>query len=268
MSETRLVVPSLAVASEEELSRVDAETAREKEWYKDHERFSTSEDIFKAVYDGRLRFVHPDKNIELIGRMRNPALYDQFSPYLLPNALHAQKLIGQLWRKDLEKKGLYLPGAPIKDTRLAATSYTRSELKQGDILGDPTKLASKDSTHTAGGAFDIDASAYYVFTKDGLISVCHPKRPKAKIQEIGQFIMDNVDEGERYVSPKSNTPYNTVIVETLLGVAERLHKLGLINLFLEYKEPNNEYNRCAHIAVNPDVDFSSFDTHMFANLTD
>lgn len=235
-------VPSLAKASPEELALLEQTTERERAWYADAKRYETNDDVMNAVIDGELVLVEGDANFAPIGRLRNPELHWQFSPYLRGASLACLQEIGRAWRTELQTQGLDDP-----QLRLAVTSMVRSEAKQAVIVSDPTKFASPDSMHCVGAAFDIDASAYYYQADDGrLLSVAHPGRNKTAVQKIGQVI-GSLSE-TTYTLPEAGRPYDPRITDALLAVANRLHDAGAVSRILEFVGTENQ---CVHITPHP-----------------
>ena len=235
-------VPSIAIASEEELATLEDSTAQEREWYETAKRYETSDDIVNAVIDGELVLVEGDANVAPIGRLRNPELHWQFPPYLHPASLACLRTIGEHWRAELQAQGIDDP-----HLRLAVTSMTRSEQKQAVIVSDPTKFASPDSMHCVGAAFDIDASAYYYEDEQGrLLSVAHPGRDRSAVKKIGQVLGSLSDAG--YSFPEGDMPFDDRITTALVTVADRLHNQGAISRILEFADTENQ---CVHVAPNP-----------------
>ncbi|HWB39245.1 MAG TPA: DUF5715 family protein [Candidatus Saccharimonadales bacterium] len=254
MAETRegvVIVPSLAAASAEEIAALPQNTEREREWYKDHRIFADHPEMLAALATGELVQIEGDENYALAGRMRNPEWYDQFTPYLLPAAASALTVVGQLWRDELEDRGLEAP-----DTLLSITSAGRHKLRQAEIVKDPTKLAVADSTHMRAAAFDIDSSGYYVRNENGiLVPVVHPERKQQAGYRAAAEILQRLASPEhRYVSPEADKAYDPAIMDAIVAVADRLHKWSLVNRIVEYSH-QNAFNRCLHIAPNPSIEF-------------
>jgi hypothetical protein len=135
-------LPSIAVASPDEKMALAENTRREREWYSQHKRYETNEDILRAEKLGEVVLVHEDVNIMPIARLRNKELNESFPPYLLPYSRHVLNVIGRLWRTELNE----LPGRN-DNSRLAVTSLARSLEMQAQLVGRADKLASPDSTH-------------------------------------------------------------------------------------------------------------------------
>lgn len=242
------VLPSLAVASEQEKNSLYRLTARERGWYGNYPRFATNKDILQASRDGKLQHVGADDNILLVGKMRNPELFASFPPYLLPHSVVALKAIGKLWRSELKLAGVDEP-----NVRLSVTSLTRSEQVQQQLFADPTKLASPDSFHCVGADFDIDASGYYYLTENGPAPVVDPRRDTEVMRKNGEILADRVSLG--YVPPTANVPYDPQITNMLVAVTNSLHEAGIINRIVEYQD-NATGNRCVHISPSPDFKMS------------
>jgi hypothetical protein len=243
MSRSKLIVPGLAETVPQELQELPAKTARERGWYAGFPIFETIEDIMAAAQKGELAIVNPNKNFSPIGRLRNPELFQRFPPYLLPSARHGLEQVGRLWRAQLQAGNIYAP-----ETVLAVTSLVRSNEAQQDLVRFG-KLADPESTHRTGGAFDIDASGYYVQDPEaGLISVVHPDRNRRGMRQVAGILKGEVDR--QYDMPEAPSAYDPRLADTLLTVTERLHDSGFINRIVEF---GGTANQCIHIAVNPDV---------------
>ena len=235
-------IPSLAKPSPQELQALRTNTAPEREWYKDWHVYKTNEAILAAARMGVLSMVETDRNLTLIGRMRNPSLHNRFPPFLLPNSRNALHVIGALWRKQLLEDGMEEPRA-----LLAVTSLVRSDEEQQELvrLG---KLADPESTHRNAVAFDIDASGYYISDYElGLVPVVHPNRNQFGMRRIAAILQK--ESGVAYDAPESDYEFDPRIPTALLTVAEALHKSGVINRIVEFV---GEPNQCVHIAPNPE----------------
>jgi hypothetical protein len=240
----RSQIPSFIHANPAQRRELVELTARERQWYANHPRFQTNGDIVAAAaqkWRGPLRWIHPDNNVEPIGRLRNPELREIFPPYLLKSSAVALKAIGRAWRRELIASGINQP-----ELRLAVTSLARSQEMQDKIVADPGKLAVSDSTHIVAAAFDIDASGYYIKDRRGLVSITHPDRSKFKEAIISGRLRGMVSHP--YSSPPTSEVFNPAVIDALVNVSGRLHELGLINRVLEYTDTPNQ---CVHIAPNP-----------------
>lgn len=235
-----LVLPSLAVASRDEQAALEAATAQEREWYAEHPRFATNNDIALAAACGTLAFVGATENMAPIARFRNPEKNFEYPPYLLPGSLEAYRAFGTLWRHELDERG-------INDDRyrLAGTSYVRSESYQRLILSDPRKLASPESTHCAGGAWDTDMWDYYWMENEGSFrKVTRHDRDQTTVQAIA----DQLGNTPTLVAPVEHNPE---VLTAAIAVADRLHYAGLVNRILEFAGTSNQ---CLHTAPNPEVE--------------
>lgn len=244
-----LVVPSLAAASAAEQAGLLAQLERERRWYYRHRRFKTNADILQAAQAGDLRFVSPDANTMPVGRFHDPALFERFPPYLLPDSLLAVRAMGRLWRQRLEAQGIRQRGL-----RLAITSMARSEAAQALLAEDPTKLAvaAELSTHPTAGPYDTDASGYYLQLPDRLISIVHPDRPDPEV--INRTLSGA--SSRPYVRDIRKDLFDPRVVDTFVGLADEMHRAGDINRVLEFKGTSNQ---CVHIAPNPSASWDNYE---------
>lgn len=235
------VAPSLAVASPQELASLDESLIREREWYSDAPRFLIDDDIQDAVADGALVEFHDSPHARRIGRFS--AEMPGFAPYLSPRAWDALQDFSELWREVLHiEMGVV---APLD--RLAVTSMVRTQEYQDQLVADSSRLASPDSTHCVGEAFDIDTSGYYIVSNNGrLYSSTDPRRREAQMRVTAQL-------RSRLGAPAQETAISTHPFDKRIGAAailaaRQMHAAGSINLVEEF---SGTENACLHIAVNP-----------------
>lgn len=239
--------PHLAVASPAEKAALSTHTAREEAWYTGRTRFKEHADIESAVLAGKLIRVEENLNTTPIARLRNPDLVKEYPPFLSPGAYAGLRAVGRLWRERLHDYSVH-----EEELRLAVTSLVRSMAYQKELVKNPEVLANPNSTHCAGGAFDIDAAGYY-WVRDGEVrKVSHPLRIQSAAKLIGTAIAGESD------TPTQEAPvsYNERVVVALLDVTKELHDQGLINQIIEFEGSSNQ---CVHSAVNPEVEVEAWD---------
>ncbi len=238
------LISNVKAATEQDFAELDRQLSLERGWYADAPRFQTRQDIHDAVRSGELVQLHRSFDVLPIGRFGLGI--DGFDPYLTPNAWGAVHDLGGRWRAELEANyGLML----TSNARLAITSMTRSLEYQARLV-DGGRLASPDSTHCTGNAFDVDASGYYVvgLNGGGVESRVDPRRHAAR-----QAIADELKSkhGSSDNEALKSEEYDHFIVESLIAAARKMRDEGAINLIEEF---SGTENACLHIAVNPDFD--------------
>jgi hypothetical protein len=223
-------------ASEVDLSKVHADTRRELAWHNHTLRYASSRAIASAFGSGKLEQVMADENFSPIARYLNPDLRHIYPPYLRPYAHTALKKLTTAWRSEATQLGV---DARVK---LAVTSMVRS-LAYQDRLIEAGKLAISDSVHTAGAAFDIDCSGYYVVEDEQVVRVS--ERPASYIRAIGKQL---ARQGTRFVPPAVSEDFDGRVSLALERAATDLHDAGIINAVREF---SGTPNACLHVAVNP-----------------
>lgn len=236
------VTPSLLPVDPEELATIKARTRREVGWYSAYARFKDGASIIKAYQSGLLMLIEEDDNSIPIFRLRIAGNELNFPPYLLPSSALARLVIGHLWRVKLIEAGINNIGY-----RLALTSFIRSEERQAQLVAGG-KLASPDSTHCVGAAIDIDSSAYYWRSEDGVfMTISDPRRDRQKVISIGSMLGDDPPPS---IAPLS---FDVRVTEALVSVLNVLHEEGLVNHILEFP---GQSNQCSHVAPNPNHDWN------------
>lgn len=238
------VAPRLTETDEAELATVMAKTELERGWYADYEAFDDADGLARAIESQRIVVVTEDQNMLPIYRMRT--MPDKYPPYLLPASALAVGAIGRLWRERLAAHNLDFP-----DLRLPITSMARTVLMQRALI-QAGALATPDSTHCVGAAFDIDASSYYRIADDGLpVSVPNPRRDTQKTRVISDFLIErSQDANSAPMRVSSPGQFDSRVIGALLIVTAELQSKDYINRIVEFPGSSNQ---CLHIAPNPDV---------------
>lgn len=235
---------SLVAASAQDKAALEAKLERERLWYEDAPRFQDGTEIGQAIDRGALVHIDDDDgNIHRIGRFRSATPVEGYVSFLTPTARRLYVDFGNLYRTVLEQEF----GIDDPRIRLAATSMARTQQYQDRLVAVPGKLASADSRHCNGVAFDVDVSAYYRVDEQGnRWSYSHPRRKVGQIA-IGQQLEQQL--GELAQPTFRADDYSPAVTEAAVEVAEHLHATGAINLVKEFM---GTPNACLHIAVNPD----------------
>ncbi len=229
-----IVLPSYELPSQGEIDQVIRDTAIEREWLKDALVYVDIKSIKDAFLSGRLEKINPEHNYLPIMRFRNPELNDKYPPYLDTQAKEVLNMIGDLWRTKMTESGF------DEGIRFSITSMVRSAEYQKSIV-EAGKLASQDSAHTYGYAFDIDARAYY-FGEDS-ISEVPLEQQRAYENEFKSFGIDTVE------SPIDKTrPYDQRVMTILAEVLDDLQDKGLIHYLHEL--PGTQ-SSAFHVCVKP-----------------
>lgn len=234
------LITNVKAATDLDRSGLDSLLAREREWYRDAERFQTRADLYKAFETGQLVELHQSPDVLPINRFRTRA--DGFDPFLTPNAWRAVHVIGEYWREELGDLSFLALGS----LRIAVTSMSRHQLYQ-DRLVAAGRLAAPDSTHCTGNAFDIDASGYYRLQPNGVpVSHVDPRRHSARLA-IGEELKHRFGglNGASILSDE----YHSLVTSAVIRAGRRLHEEGRINLVEEFAGTENA---CLHIAAHPD----------------
>ena len=229
-----------ARAVQKELGGVDVLLERERSWFEHAPRFSDAAAITEAVVDGRLVPFTGDTNMSVVRRFRNPALNEQYPPYLTPNAEASLRGLGRIWRLVANEIGV------PQEVRLAVTSLVRSQAYQNHLVAEG-KLAVPDSTHVTGNAYDIDLGGYYIDLEDGREATVSLREidPQQEIAAaFGHDLAVKRDDPVR-LGPEQYTPEPT---QALLYVASILHQHQFINRVVEL---SHTPNRVLHIAAAP-----------------
>lgn len=236
-----IVKVGLAVASPQEQANLEVLTQREREWYVGYRRFETNTAVMDAILRGELVYAHPTADVTPAKRFLNPELQSTFPGFLLPAALGAYKAVGRLWRQELVHLGIDNPAY-----RLAGTSFVRSQEVQDRLVRTAGKLATPESSHCVGVAFDIDTSGYYEWDAGfGLRTIWHPDRKRDTAEKIGKSI------GNSPLTEQSPTPYDQAAMDALKHILTGLHEDRAINYVPEFVGTANE---CSHVAPNPALD--------------
>lgn len=236
-------LPSLARADPGEQAALDAKLQRERVWYEDAPRFRTPRDIGQAIDRGDLVYVEDNANTQLIARFRKAQPIEGYIAFATPAVARLVADYGELYRKVLEQEFNIVDPA----IRLALTSITRTQQYQDQLTAIPGRLASSDSRHCAGVAFDLDVSAYYRVGEDGVRrSHSHPGRKAGQIA-INQQLQQQLGSLAQPTLYADN--YDPAVTEAAVVAAEQLHAAGAVNLIKEF---SGTPNACLHIAGNPD----------------
>lgn len=231
-------------ADAEEFERLHVQLAREKQWYTGHERFQTVEDIERAVAIGKLVMVGIGQSHRPIGRYLNPELHKIYPPYLAPHAYKALQELSGLFQKEVRRQGVKEP------VMMSLTSLVRS-VEYQRVIVENGQLASTDSTHTTGSAFDIHAKGYYMYRDDVLYSV--NDLPVATSRRIASALRDRYSLNKTQDMPiTAPQEWNDDRVHAAIDtVTLAMHQWGLINRVVEFEGTPNQ---CYHIAVNPEYE--------------
>lgn len=148
-----------------ETQRIYEETAIEREWWKEEDKFFTIEQARQAYKDGVLIVVPSiGDNYKLIGRLSG---FESGEPNLLrPNCFEFLKYALILWHRGLQNK--------FSEIRLAITSlYRHEELQKALLLesGGCRAVGPSESSHLAGATFDISCRSYYHFANGQYIPI-------------------------------------------------------------------------------------------------
>jgi hypothetical protein len=239
---------SITSPSEQEIEEVYADTEREREWLKDSEKYESFTAIKDAITRGNLVEILPTTNYRPTMRFFNPKLFSVgYIPYLAPEAAIALDTIAAYWRYNVDELDLNLP---YDEIRLSVTSFVRSNRHQRALI-DAGKLAVEGSSHTAGLAFDIDASGYYAIDEHGkVISVS--QRPSDYATTIAQAMQQEagVDIVEPQLSP--HDWYDERVTQALYKAA-RLWQ-GCVNVV---DESPGSLSSVVHVGVNPNYEWSA-----------
>lgn len=221
-----------------DLAGVEALLTREREWYGGVESFQANHDIARAVADRRLRLASNTDTFRLIRRFADRP--DTWRPFLNAAALRLRDEHGVLFQKILADAGV-----DSTSIRLAEVSMTRTQTYQDTLVALPGQLAVADSTHTRGGARDVDVAGYYEL-RDGLVvSVSTPDREPAQQRFLAMLREEN---GPGFELPVYEYTNETVVFDAAIEAARILQERGDINLVPEYA---GTPNACLHIAADP-----------------
>lgn len=219
--------------SQAHLKAVLKEVEVEQQWYKDVPPFQSLAQILSAYGTGRLVKVESNLDYQPIMRLRNPKLAESYPGYLTPEAKKLLNEIAHHWREQMEAAGL------DKAIRLAITSLVRTTVYQRTIVK-AGKLASPDSPHTRGVAFDIDASGYYI----GETAVNARQGEQAKFHEAFKEL------GAELPQPTyaDYDRYNPAVHELLKQVLITMTKDQKLHFVIEYPGTTNQV---FHVCLNP-----------------
>ena len=232
-------VPSFTSPTLHERMLLDEHLAPEREWYADAPRFSGNDEVEAAFRAGSLVNVSETIWYRPIDRFSiNPITNKS---YLSPGAACALNDWAEQTFENLIDQEIDVSGV-----RFAITSMVRS-VEQQNMIIEEGKLAVPDSTHTAGGAFDVDMAGYYEYVDGELLRVSVPGRAPFHKQLIQTLIEKGVSEDNL---PKFDYErYNPEVPRSAMDVVRIMQDQGLINGVLEFSDT---INSCYHIAANPD----------------
>jgi hypothetical protein len=236
----RSVIDGYAYASPSEIESVERQISREADWFVGQPRYTTNGDIIASALNGELIKVEPTPNCRPIARYLMPENGHLYLPYLAPYAALALQLIGDRWRAEADQLGL------PKNICLALTSLIRSMVYQQQLCNTPGKLALATSSHTAGGAFDIDCAGYYLMMGADVVPVRLSSVEEQLVmhdhtaQSMGIVATRTLVFGPEHFDPK--------VKQALMRAVGPFHEANFINVVPEYIGTTNE---CLHIGVNP-----------------
>lgn len=225
---------STTKVSYDHLRSVLSENEIERGWYKNRPGYNSIEQIKADVETGKLVKVEENSNTRPIMRLRNPDLADTFPPYLTQGAAKVLDEAGEEWRRAMDREGF------DKTIRIAITSLIRTLEYQADLVK-AGKLADPQSVHTRGGAFDLDASGYYL--------VDTPINPRSGLQssfkkvfkEMGAALPAGRFGDERLYKPR--------VHELLKTVLETMKADGKLHFVHEFPGTGNDV---FHVCHNPE----------------
>ncbi len=237
-----LIIPGLSVPGDADFAALERGLARERQWFADAPRFQSDEDVQAAIVAGELQELHNSLDVRRIARFEVQA--PGFTPFLRPRAWQAVHDFSQLWRDILDEDSNRYEVSP---RRLAITSMVRSQAYQNRLIVQGKKLASPDSTHCVGMAFDVDVSAYYYVYSDGIAhSASDPRRASGQLAIAGQL---QQRYGDTHHAITGQSLYVASVTDAAVAAARIMHNQGVINLVEEF---TGTENACLHIAVSPE----------------
>jgi hypothetical protein len=224
---------STAIVTEDHLSDVLDANQVERDWYMGIPGYDGIEQIKTDVAIGTLVQVYPDGNTVPIMRLRNPKLHDSYPPFLKQAAAKVLTEIGSAWRTAMNEASY------DQTITIAITSMIRTMEYQATIVA-AGKLADPNSVHTRGGAFDLDASGYYL---DSL-----PINPRTGLQ--ADFDMAFEELGINDDAPRfgDQALYQPKVHELLKAVLQKLQANGRIHFIHEFPGTGNDV---FHVCYNP-----------------
>lgn len=230
-------------ASDADFAEIESHYAKERHWYAEAERYQNYSHIQSAVKSGHLLKVRPHRGAyHMPERFVNPNTHHLFSPYLAP---HAHKALGELallFRRAADDAGI------SDDVRISVTSMVRSQEYQNEIIKNG-QLALPDSTHTTGGAFDVQSKGYFL-VRNGVIYAVN-KLDQAKTESItGAFKKAYGETQSAHVRAPIEW-FDDTICQAIEVAVDKMALWGLVNKVNEFVGTSNQ---CFHIGVNPDFE--------------
>lgn len=229
-------IPRLSQPTDFERQHISQATSIERRWYAGEQTYDDRSQVFAGYEAGELVIVDPNANIQPIMRLMTGRT-GRFR-MLTPLAKHRLDELSSCWRHLVHKRGLGDAGS----LRLAVTSMIRTTEQQQFLIADGA-LATEDSVHTYGGAFDIDAAGYYRLDHDGpggAVSVPHPDRPQIEVDGANPQL-------SRQPRPEL---FDERVIESLFDTARLFAGSRAVNVVVEFA---GTINQCLHIAANPSV---------------
>lgn len=243
-----LILPSIAAPSDRELENLDSALERERAWYSESPRFKDERDLTAAIASGDLVQVHQSPHSRPVARFYKGGV-PGFDPFLSERAWRLLHDFTDRWYDRLidlqeDQRPVIIDLASV---RLAVTSMVRHQEYQNALVAGG-RLASPDSTHCTGNAFDIDASGYYLVESNGRAVSCVDERRRAASTRIGELLANSLGAMPETLSPR-DSQYFPGVTQAAIDVAKSFHAEGAINLVEEFAGTENA---CLHIAVNPE----------------
>jgi len=230
-------------ATDQDIEAARQATGVEREWYDGYTRYPDVDRIKAAYSLGRLVKVFPTDLYRPITRFLNPVLHDRWPPFLSEGAYIALDSLAVMWRRQADVFGV---GSEV---RLSVTSLTRSVVYQDELIANG-KLAVADSTHTAGGAFDIDLSGYYEVNGTNTPAVISLRTPEEQAPIRQAFNGRELGAAGMHPFIRPTSEFDPAVSLALVAAADAMAEEGLINRVVEFPGTNNS---CLHIAANPNV---------------